>query len=146
MSTLSGFNVRVHRVKEKPVFGDHGIVYGDIRIRRVVTMPMARRNDGSTHPLGSFLEGTVAWANGRPPVYVDPRPGTKRRDTRPTSPGCARPKSVGKSVQRDLVKAMHRKDISAHPTTPYNAIRHESIKYSRQVLPCTLKSFPGIKP
>ena len=120
MSTLSGFNMKVHRDKEKPVFGDHGLVYGDIRIRRVVTMPMARRNDGSTHHSGSNLEGTVAWANGRPPLYVDPRPGTKRRDTRPTSPGCARPQSVGKSMQRDLVKGSA---TEGHLSTPHHPLQ-----------------------
>ena len=104
MSTLSGFNVKVHRAYEKPVLGDHGIVYDGHPDPSRCDNANGPPNDGSTHPLGSNLEGTVAWANGRPPEYVGPRPGTKRRDTRPTSPGCARPQSVGKSMQRDLVK------------------------------------------
>ena len=54
--------------------------------------------DGSSHPIGPNLEGTAAQANGRPPLCVDLRPGTERRDTRPTSLRRARPQSVDKSM------------------------------------------------
>ena len=98
-------------------------------------------NDGSTHPLGPNLEGTAAQANGRPPLYVGPCPGTKRRDTRPTSPGCARPQSVGKSMQRDLVKGNATEGHHSTPHRPIQSSRNE-IDSIQNVLPLHAQVLP----